>query len=219
MDTNTLRDDLSGGIALLGASGRAGSAILRLCLDRGIPVSALDRSGTLGRASPTLKAIRGDARDPAALSALLEGRSAVVSALGRRPGEPPLFAASARALVDAARGKGVRRYVGLTGRSLVLKGDRFRIGIRLQAALLRASYKDTLADRDESVRILMSSGLDWTIARLPFILPDAPPSGYAADPVRPGGPRIAASDIAAAVLDMLIEGRYVGQAPFLSSLG
>jgi len=217
MNTNTHHHSLSDGIALLGATGRSGSAILRLCLERGIAVSALYRSGTVGMVSPSLRIVQGDARDPLALSALFEGRSAIVSALGRRRGEPPLFAETARALIEAARKNGVKRYLGLTGGSLALPGDRFTVGHWLQSALLSALFRDTLVDRDESVRIIMGSELEWTLPRLPLILPELPASGYRADPRKPNGTRISPTDIAAAVLDMLADGQYVGQAPFLSS--
>jgi putative NADH-flavin reductase len=214
MNMNQLIKD---GIALLGASGRSGQAILTLCLKRGIPVSALSRTGGLGVEHELLCVVKGDAKDPNALRALIQGRCAVVSALGRRPGEPPLFLDSAKAVIEAARDCAVKRYVGLTGLSLRLPPDGFSFSLRLQSAILYALYPGTLADRDQSAQLIMNSGLDWTLLRLPLIVPDLPERGYVLDRERPCGKIIGARDAADAVLGILLNGEYHGCAPFAAS--
>jgi putative NADH-flavin reductase len=214
MNMNSATD---GGIALLGASGRSGQAILKLCLERGIPVSALSRSGNLGIDNTLLRIVKGDAKDSGAIKALVQGRCAIVSALGRRPGEPPLFSDSAKAVIEAARACAVKRYIGLTGLSLTLPDDVFSFSQRIQSTILHALYPGTLADRDESVRLILHSGLDWTLLRLPLIVPDLPERGYILDRERPCGKMIGARDVATVVLDMLSNGDNHGCAPFAAS--
>lgn len=216
MPSNSI-DFQKNGIALLGASGRSGRAIAETCIARGIPVSALSRSGALDIEHPLLRAVHGDARDPEAVARLVTGRSAIVSALGARKGEGPLFSASAAAVIEAARAAGVKRFLGLTGLSLLLPGDRFLPSVRFSAVILRAMYPGVLRDRDSGFRAIMASGLDWTILRLPAIDPDLPARGYSIDADGPRGKKIGTKDLASAVLDLIGDPGSIGKAPFLAS--
>ncbi len=68
-------------IAVLGASGRAGSEITKEAAARGHEVLAIARNPEKIAAAPGVTAQAGDASDPAALSALISGSDAVISAL------------------------------------------------------------------------------------------------------------------------------------------
>lgn len=68
-------------IALIGASGNAGSRILRELSDRGHQVTAIARNPEKIAALPGVTAVKGDAQDRAALAGLVRGHDAVVSAL------------------------------------------------------------------------------------------------------------------------------------------
>lgn len=86
-------------IALIGASGNAGSRILAELSGRGHAVTAIARKPENIPALPGVTAVRGDAHDAEALGALLRGHDAVVSSvhftasacwpMRRPPGWPP----------------------------------------------------------------------------------------------------------------------------------
>lgn len=104
-------------VAVLGASGRAGSEITRELARRGHSVTAIARHPERIPAAAGVTAVAGDAHDPAALVALLRGSEAVISALHfdvqaptllaalREAGVPRLLVTGGAASLEVAPGK------------------------------------------------------------------------------------------------------------------
>jgi putative NADH-flavin reductase len=88
-------------VAVLGASGRAGSEITRELAGRGHEVLAIARKPDAIVSAPGVTAVAGDASDPAALAELIRGSDAAISALH--------FDVSADTLLSALRQAGVER--------------------------------------------------------------------------------------------------------------
>lgn len=88
-------------IAVLGASGRAGSEITRELVARGHEVTAIARNAGAIPTLPGVTAVPGDASDPEALAGLIAGHDAVISALH--------FDVPAATLLQALRRAGVGR--------------------------------------------------------------------------------------------------------------
>lgn len=106
-------------IALIGASGSAGSRILKELTDRGHSVTAIARNPDRIAALPGVTAVKGDAMDKDALAPLLSGHDAVVSAVNFVSSDP-------KTLIEAVRASGVKRYlvVGGAGSLEVAPGQR-----------------------------------------------------------------------------------------------
>ncbi len=95
-------------IAVIGASGRAGSAIAAELAARGHDVTGIARHPERIAATPGLMAVAGDADNPGALAALLAGHDAAVSAI--------FFSKSdAGKLIEAVKQAGVPRYAVVGG--------------------------------------------------------------------------------------------------------
>jgi putative NADH-flavin reductase len=88
-------------IAVLGASGRAGSEITRELASRGHQVLAIARKPDAIPSATGVTAVAGDASDPVALAALIRGSDAVVSAVH--------FDIPAATLLKAVKDAGVPR--------------------------------------------------------------------------------------------------------------
>jgi len=88
-------------VAVLGASGHAGSEITTELAGRGHQVLAIARKPDAIASAPGVTAVAGDASDPAALAELIRGSDAVISALH--------FDVSADTLLSALRQAGVGR--------------------------------------------------------------------------------------------------------------
>ena len=106
-------------IALIGASGSAGSRILKELTDRGHSVTAIARHPERIAALAGVTAVKGDAQDLQGLASVLRGQDAVVSAVNFTSSEP-------HTLIEAVRASGVKRYlvVGGAGSLEVAPGQR-----------------------------------------------------------------------------------------------
>ncbi|MBN8831397.1 MAG: NAD(P)-dependent oxidoreductase [Sphingomonadales bacterium] len=104
-------------VAVLGASGRAGSEIVKELAARGHEVIAIARNADAIPVADGITARRGDASDPAALAGLLTGCEAVISALK--------FDVPPATLLFALRQAGVGRLL-VTGGAASLKDEEGR---------------------------------------------------------------------------------------------
>lgn len=95
-------------IALIGASGNAGSRILKELSDRGHQVTGIARNPDKVTALPNVTAVAADLFDSDRLAEVLKGHDAVISSVH-------FVASNAALLVDAVRKAGVRRYLVVGG--------------------------------------------------------------------------------------------------------
>ncbi|WP_438768327.1 NAD(P)-dependent oxidoreductase [Kushneria sp. TE3] len=106
-------------VALIGASGNAGSRLLAELSDRGHQVTAIARNREKITLLPGVTARQGDANDRKALAELLKGHDAVISAVNFKTND-------VKTLVGAVRDAGVLRYlvVGGAGSLEVAPGEK-----------------------------------------------------------------------------------------------
>ena len=114
-------------IALLGATGFVGAALLAEALARGHRVTAVVRNpAALTTPHDLLTVVQGDVNQPAALARQLAGHDLVLSAYNAGWGRPDLydaFLAGSRAIEHATAEAGVPRFVVVGGAgSLVVDG-------------------------------------------------------------------------------------------------
>ena len=95
-------------IALIGASGNAGSRILDELVRRGHSVTAIVRNPEKIAQNPKVAARAGDVFDQASLANLLKGHDAVISSVHFTASDP-------RKLIEAVRASGVNRYLVVGG--------------------------------------------------------------------------------------------------------
>lgn len=146
-------------IALIGASGNAGSRILQELSARGHTVTAIARHPEKIATLPHVTARQGDVFDKAALAALLRGHDAVISAVH-------FTASDASLLIDAVRSAGIKRYlvVGGAGSLEVAPGQKL-----IDQPDFPAAYKPEAAKGGEFLDLLkQTKDLDWT-----FLSPSA----------------------------------------------
>lgn len=146
-------------IALIGASGNAGSRILKELSDRGHSVTAIARNPEKIATLPGVTAIKGDVYDKAGVAELLKGHDAVVSAVHFTASDPQI-------LIDAVRSSGVGRYlvVGGAGSLEVAPGVRL-----VTTPEFPAAYRAEATRGAEFLDLLKTvSDLDWT-----FLSPSA----------------------------------------------
>ncbi|MBO0125506.1 NAD(P)-dependent oxidoreductase [Agrobacterium sp. OT33] len=146
-------------IALVGASGNAGSRILKELSDRGHQVTAIARAPEKIASLPNVVAKKGDVFDQAALSELLRGHDAVISSVHFTASDP-------LKLIEAVRASGVQRYlvVGGAGSLEITPGQRV-----VDLPDFPAAYKAEATKGAEFLDLLkQEKQLDWT-----FLSPSA----------------------------------------------
>jgi uncharacterized protein YbjT (DUF2867 family) len=195
-------------LLVLGATGGTGRELVGQALARGHRVTAFVRSpDKLAHHDEKLAVVAGDPRDAGALALGSEGHDVLVSALGPRTRhDDGLMPACAKSLSEAARRCRIDRVL-LVSAALLFPG------LGLRGAVLRWLIRGSLSGATVAERILIDSGLAWTIVR-PVRLTNAPlaSSQYrVASGALPPNPRpVARADVAHFILEELEHARHRG---------
>jgi len=197
-------------VALLGATGFVGSAILKEALDRGHKVTAIARDPEKLEKRNGLIPRKGDVYDTASLAQVIEGNDALISAFNPGWKNPNLFDDQVRgtkSIIAAAKMAGIKRvlWVGGAG-SLEVKP-----GVRVvdDPALPDWVRPGSLATIDALEQLRKEPDLEWT-----FLAPSAEMTpGQRTGQFRLGGDqllvdsaghsRISVQDFAVAMIDEL----------------
>ena len=159
----------------------------------------------LGPQREGLTICRGDPRDVAELAEALPGHDAVLSMLGPPgPGPTTIMREGARSTVAAMQAVGMRRLLVVSA-AVLFDGAGIIVGL-MRRTLLRNIAQDSA----EMERIVMTSGMDWTIARPPRLTNGPLTRRYKVEDGRmPRGKWIVSrADVADFLLGELHEGKY-----------
>ena len=156
-------------IALIGATGFVGSALLKEALDRGHEVTGIVRHPEKLQAHPKLHAKKGDVHNVDEVVRLVAGQDAVISALNPGWTNPDIYnqqVKGTRAIIDGVKKSGVKRllFVGGAGSLEVKPGV-----LSMDLPGFPAEYKQgALATREALNLLRKESTLDWS-----FLSPSA----------------------------------------------
>lgn len=206
-------------LAILGGAGKAGRPLVEEALNAGYPVRVLVRHpDRFDLTHERLKLITGDARNVNDLRELLRGCAALMSTLGNPKGEGvSIMSAVTEHLITLMPEIGLRRYVTVT--SLYDTGQpQTHEPTRQAADHMQQVFPQFMDDRRREYDLLVSSALDWTYVRLPYLVRE-PPTGEVAVNLRHlPGQRITVVDLARFLIRQINDHRYVRQAPFVASV-
>ena len=198
-------------LLILGATGGSGQALIGQASERAHRITAFVRSPQkLGSLRDRVTVRQGDPGSVAELQAVLPGHDAVLSALGPPgPGPTTILRAGACSTVAAMQAVGPRRLIVVS--AAILFSD---LGIPGRV-LRRTLLKNVAEDSAEMERLVIASGLDWTIARPPR-LTNGPLTGrYRVEnghlPDRSAWAFISRADVAHFVLSELEHSTHVHQ--------
>lgn len=150
-------------IALIGATGFVGSAILKEALDKGIQVTAIARHPEKIKAQDHLTIVKGDVKESDKLSEAIKGNDVVVSAYNAGWTNPDLyneFLNGSQSIQKAVKKSGVKRYIVIGGAgSLFIAPD---IQLVDTSEFPQAWKPGALSARDYLNVLKNEKELDWT---------------------------------------------------------
>lgn len=208
-------------VALIGATGFVGNALLEELLARGHQVTALARNPDKLAARPQLQVVKADVQDAAQVQAAVTGHDAVISAFNPGWANPNIyqdFMSGTRAIVAGTKASGVKRYIVIGGAGSLYAPD----GTQLVDSpdFPAAIYPGASAARDGLTELKQETALDWTQLSPPVAFHPGSPSERTGKyrvgsdtPLNTGdGPgTISVADLALAVVDELETPKHVGR--------
>lgn len=205
-------------LALIGATGYVGAALLEEALNRGHQVTALVRHPEKLAPRAGLTAIKADVHDSASLAEQLRGHDAVLSAFNPGWGEADIreqFIAGSKSIMAATKAAGVQRLlvVGGAGSLYVAPGQQL-----IDSAGFPAEYKEGAEGARQALNLLREeSDLQWTFLSPAAHLEPGPRTGQ----FRLGGEElllkdgqpghISVADLAVALLDETEQPQHLRQ--------
>ena len=146
-------------VALIGASGKVGSRILKELSDRGHHVTAIARHPEKIAKLPNVSAKKGDVFEKGDLASLLSGHDVVVSSVRFTASDPGV-------LIDAVKAAGAQRYLVVGGAGSLEVAPSVRL---IDTPEFPHAYKPEAAKGGEFLKLLrQEKELDWT-----FLSPSA----------------------------------------------
>lgn len=211
-------------IALFGATGIAGKAIVKVALEKGHQVTVLTRDAhKVTFRHERLRVVEGNVTDPSIIRRVLAGQEAVIQTLGiggKGDGKATTFVSEAtRLIMDEMEKAGVRRLIAI---SVIGAGDSLRfmpwIYRKLIMPLFMKWFQAIIDDKNRMEEMIRHSKLDWTIVRCTTIK-DGPAQGRVTASLDGKGLRftISAADMATFFVEQLSSDSFIRLLPTISN--
>ncbi|ETZ21483.1 NAD(P)-dependent oxidoreductase [Pedobacter sp. V48] len=206
-------------VALIGATGKAGSYLLSTLLNQGYSVKALIRNpSSYNYMHPNLEIVRGDIKDSETANELIKNCGVVISALGQAKDEPLIASLAAQNIIKAMNKQQITRYIFLTGLNIDVPGDKKSRKTIQASTWMKETFPVFVADKEKAFEIVKASALDWTMVRLPWIEQTDEVRHLAVSLEDSPGEKISTTDLAHFLIDQILKADFIGKAPFAASL-
>jgi hypothetical protein len=205
-------------LALIGASGFVGAAVLQEALNRGHLVTGIVRHPEKLPQHAALTAVAGDAYDVDALARTLAGQDAVIHAFNPGWGQAnirELFIQGTRAIYAAVKQAGVKRLLVVGGAGSLYVAPGLQL---LDTPDFPGEYKEGAEGARQALNLIQDeTALDWSFVSPPALLQPGERTGQ----FRIGGDQllmkddgpagISVADLAVAIIDELERPQHIRQ--------
>jgi len=193
-------------IFLLGGTGKTGSLFLKIALENGHNVTAYVRSPEkMMHVNENLSTMKGDLLSVAQMSSAMLNHDVVVSCLGGNDNDKTtIIKDMAQVIVSSMQKSRVSKIVSISSAGIL---SEFSL---ITNFILKLFYKHVINDHRLAARIIMSSGLEYTLARPLSLTEGALTKKYRSTPigVPKGGKAISRQDLAHFLLHVVESGEH-----------
>lgn len=207
-------------LAVFGASGRVGAAVLSLATSRGWNVRALVRPSSHCQEEARVDIIRGFLESPTDVHMTLHGADAVLCLYGPRSAQSKPFCAHATLRTIAEmQVVGLRRLLCLTGAIVGALPSNVSLALRAMAVAYRYWCPELASDAAEQERVVIDSQLDWTLVKPPRLTNNSATHLFRAGPAIQVGlmNRISRGDLATFLLDEARDSNHLRERVYVSN--
>lgn len=209
-------------VAIFGASGATGKLLTERCLAAAYEVTVLARTPANFAYRDRVRVIEGDAFDPAAVAATIQGADAVLSALGARSlKREDVLERAVPLIVRAMEQQGISRIVVLgsagaldTAMDKQPKWQKWLV----EHVVYKTLLKWPVVSQRAQYKALSASTLDWTMPMPPMLTNGAERGSYRVDEAAlpPGAVRISRADVADFMMRQLTSEQWSRKAVYIS---
>jgi putative NADH-flavin reductase len=156
-------------IIVFGASGGTGKLVVEQALEAGHQVTAVVRNpGAFTINHTNLEIIKGDVFQPATFENALKEKDAVVSCLGTKDRKPTtVYSEGINNIATLMQKAGVNRIICISAGAVIIPPKSSFLLKFVVKNILQQLFKYTYADMLLMEKLLMESGLNWTVIRAP----------------------------------------------------
>ncbi len=208
-------------LAILGAGGRTGTPLVKQALEKGYRVNALVRNPEkLAITHDNLSIIQGDALDGESVEKTVNGSDAVLMVLGHGKSTPDdLLKRSTEFVLSAMKKHNVERLINLTGAGVRVAGDSPKLIDHVMKGLLTIMAGKLLRDSEAQHQLVSTSGMEWTVVRVPILTDNEPTGKIKAGMVgQDMKPKISRTDVALFMLEQVESKEYVQKSPMICNV-
>jgi putative NADH-flavin reductase len=206
-------------VLILGSTGGTGQQLVLQSLEHNHEVTALARDPSkLNIVHPMLTVIKGNVLDKDLLTQIIEGKDAVISALGvgKSLKSGDLMTNAVKLLIPAMVEKKVSRLILLSAFGV---GETFKQSSFIQKLVFRLPLKNMYADKAKADEQVRNSKLNWTLV-YPVLLTNKPGAGkykVGEKLAMKGMPKISRADVADFVVRQLADNSYIKRCPIIKN--
>lgn len=153
-------------LLIIGGTGKTGRELIKQGLEKGHFITAIVRNpDKIKNDHQNLKVLKGDVLIPASFENALKGQDAVLSALGHKRFfiKTTILSKGTKNIINAMNAKGIKRFICIT--SLGINDSRFKLGLYYTLFTIPIILFFYFLDKSKQEKLIMNSGLDWTIVR------------------------------------------------------
>lgn len=211
-------------VAIFGATGIAGKAVVKEALAKGHQVTVLTRDAKrISVKNDKLTVVEGSVMNRQTVSTVLQGQDAVIQTLGiggKGDGKPTTVVSDAnKVIVEEMEKVGVKRLIAISvigaGNSIAFLPGIFR---KFILPVFMKWFQAVIDDKNRMEPMIMNSQLNWTIVRCTTIK-DRPATDKITASLDGNGLKLAITveDMATFMVDQLTDTTYLKQAPTISN--